>query len=228
MTDQRTLEPILELKDIAFAYGEKSIFKGLDLQVMAGTVIGITGLSGSGKSTLIRLINGAMVREGRHDYKGQILVQGQDTKKVDHLNQHIGTLYQDIDNQLIFTNVTDEMVFGMENHGYDRPTMEDKLAQVSAQLGIEHLLDKNPNNLSGGEKQLVVLGALLCLDVSILILDESMAGIDRSTRDKVLKVIQALKVAHKTVIMIEHNKENLVSCDDLYQVRDQKLHREES
>ena len=223
MTETRNRTPAIEFKQVSFGYGNKPILEQSDITINQGDIVGIVGLSGSGKTTMIRLINGAMIREGHHDYTGEILVQGNEIKSVKHLNRLIGTIYQDTDNQLIFTTVIDEIVFGMENYQLAKEEMNRRLTEVTASLGIKHLLNENPNNLSGGEKQLVVLASILCLEVKILILDESMAGVDRLTRQVIVKMIDGLKKNDVTVIMIEHDYDNLEGADVVYKIEDKKI-----
>ncbi len=223
MIETRDRTPAIELKQVSFGYGNKPILSEMDMTIYEGEVVGIVGLSGSGKTTLIRLINGAMIREGHHDYTGEILVQGKENRSVKHLNRLIGTIYQDTDNQLIFTTVIDEIVFGMENYQLSKEEMNRRLTVVTESLGIKHLHFKNPNNLSGGEKQLVVLASILCLEVKILILDECMTGVDHETRQVILKMVDALKKNHMTVLMIEHDYKNLAVADVVYGIGNMKI-----
>lgn len=223
MMKTNDMAPAIELKQVSFTYGEKRLLDQCNMSVGPGQVAGIVGLSGSGKTTLIRMINGAMIREGHYDYKGEILLYGKDVKTIKHLNRWIGTIYQDVDNQLIFTTVIDEIVFGMENYALSEEVMEQRLKAVTETLGIQSLLDKNPNNLSGGEKQLVVLASILCLEVKILILDECMSGIDQQTKEIILTMIDQLKDQGITVLMIEHDYANLKAADLVYKIEDRNI-----
>lgn len=223
MVDKSEKASAVELRQVSFSYGDKLILDKVDMNIKSGHIVGIVGLSGSGKTTLIRLINGAIMREGHHDYTGEVFVEGKEIKAIKHLNRLIGTVYQDIDNQLIFTTVIDEIVFGMENYCLPKEVMVQRLMDVSRALGIEHLHYKNPNKLSGGEKQLVVLASILCLEVNIIILDEALSGVDQTTRATVIRMIRALQEQGVTVIMIEHDYNNLKLANVIYQVADKKL-----
>lgn len=217
--------PAVELRQVSFAYGPNQILEKADMLIESGEIVGIVGLSGSGKTTLIRLINGAMIREGHYGYTGQIMVEGKEVHDIKHLNRLIGTVYQDIDNQLIFTTVIDEIVFGMENYCLSKEVMVQRLDHVTQSLAIEHLLYMNPNKLSGGEKQLVVLASILCLGVDMIILDEAISGVDEATRATVIKMIKELQEQGITVIMIEHDYSNLELANTIYQVVDKKIRR---
>jgi len=215
---------VLELKNISFSYNKnKQILTEANAEFSKGTINGIVGLSGSGKTTLIRLINGSLFKEHNYDYLGDIKVLSEDIKTHKDLNRFIGTLYQDSDNQIIFTKVIDEVVFGMENYNKSIPYMNNKLKDVLDLLGIDYLRLRDPNQLSGGEKQLVILAAILTLDVEILILDECMTGVSISSRKKVLQVINELKAQGICIIMVEHDFENLINADVIYEIENKKL-----
>lgn len=216
-------KPAIQLNQVSFAYGSKLILDQCNMSVATGQVVGLVGLSGSGKTTLMRLINGAMTREGHYTYTGEIIIEGKDVRSIQHLNRSIGTVYQDTDNQLIFTTVIDEIVFGMENYALSKEVMTKRLKEVTETLGLESLLEKNPNNLSGGEKQLVVLASILCLEVNIIFLDECMSGVDQGTRAIILAMIDKLKKKKVTVIMIEHDFDNLALADLVYKIENKKI-----
>lgn len=125
------------------------------------------GSSGSGKSTLLKIINGTIDTSK---------LQG-DYRRPD--NVRFGSVYQNLDNQIIFPNVLDELVFGMENLCFSKKQMDEKLLNVTQLLGIDHLLSEETRHLSGGEKQLVIMASILCLDVEVLILDECLSQVDQ-------------------------------------------------
>lgn len=215
---------VLELQNISFSYNyNRDILSLANASFNKGSINGIVGLSGSGKTTLIRLINGSIIKDGVYDYSGDIYVLSENIKDHSELNRYIGTLYQDIDNQIIFTNVVDEAVFGMENYNKSVEYMDSKLHEVFELLGIDYLKLRDPNQLSGGEKQLVVLASILTLDVEILILDECMTGVSVESRKKVLQVINKLKNQGKCIIMVEHDFENLVDASKIYEIDNGKL-----
>jgi len=199
---------------------DRPLFSNASAVFEKGKISGIFGKSGCGKSTLLRLINGSLPLDQQDGSRGEILIGG---CSIDQLNkegghQMIGTVYQDPDCQILFSHVEDELVFGMENHQLSKVEMAKRLKEVSQLLEIDHLMDRNPNHLSGGEKQLVILASILCLNVELILLDECMAQVDKKGRERITEAIIRLRDQGKTILMVEHERENLAFADCLYQV----------
>lgn len=205
---------MVELKDVSFAYKkEHPLLEGINLHIHPGESIGIMGPSGCGKSTLLKIINGTIEKDR--------IVGGLESKQ----SLTFGSIYQNLDNQIIFPNVLDEIVFGMENLCYPKEKMENRLSEVVDRLGIAHLLDEETGHLSGGEKQLVIMASILCLDVDVLILDECMSQVDEKGKELILKALIALKETGKTIIMVDHERQNLEHVDRLYEIKEGCLHQ---
>ncbi|MBS7526897.1 ABC transporter ATP-binding protein [Fusibacter paucivorans] len=214
----------IQLEALTFQYNKrKKILDNVNLSIGKGEAVGIIGESGVGKTTLLRLMNGSYFHEYERQIKGSIFIDGQRMAKEEDFFQKIGTIYQNPDNQIIFSNVTDELAFGMENMCISPEIMRSKIDEVLKMLAIEHLRDRNPNTLSGGEKQLVTVAAILCLDIGILILDECMAQVDAKGKVLITEAIRRMKTHHKTVVMVEHDYENLRPCDRIYKMEAGKL-----
>ncbi len=219
-------EAMVQIQGLDFCYQkEKPLFRETRAEFYGGQITGIVGLSGCGKSTLLRLINGNLSMEKWPDVSGQILIEGKnrETWNQDELIQKMGTVYQDPDCQILFSHVEDEWVFGMENYQLTAEVMEERMTAVCDLLQIHHLRYRNPNHLSGGEKQLVILASIYCLEAEILILDECMAQVDPDGRQLIGEALQKLRDAGKTLIMVEHEEKNLQIADRIYRVINQKL-----
>jgi energy-coupling factor transport system ATP-binding protein len=134
-------------------------------------------------------------------------------------------VYQDPDTQIIFSCVEDEMAFGPENLCISREDILKRIDHILELLDIQGLRYRNPNKLSGGEKQLVVLASILTLDVDIIILDEAMSQVDRQGKKRILKAIQRMKSAGKSIIMVEHTIENLSISDEILLLKEGKLQK---
>jgi energy-coupling factor transport system ATP-binding protein len=216
----------IELNNVRFYYNKnRIILDDISLKVCHGEIVGIIGPSGEGKTTLLRLINGTFHREEKYLLDGDIkLMDVSIADYGDKLYKTVGTIYQNPDNQIIFTNVVDEIVFGMENHQYTQEQMDKKLDEILDLLDIKHLVDRNPNHLSGGEKQLIVLASILCLDVDILLLDEAFAAVDEEREILIIDVIRKLaKEQNITIVMVEHDMSHLTIADNIYELLEGKL-----
>ncbi len=215
---------LIKLDSLSLAYNKKrAILEDVSIGFKQGHITAIIGESGSGKSTLLKLINGSLGKEDVYKYEGNIYIDGKSLIEDSSYKKKVGTVYQNPDNQIVFTNVEDELIFGMENYNMSKEEMDKKLDYVTKDLNIKHLLERNPHELSGGEKQLVILGAIMCLDVEILILDECMAQIDSEGKKLIKKTITNLKNEGKTIIMVEHEYENLDIADEIVLLQDMKL-----
>jgi energy-coupling factor transporter ATP-binding protein EcfA2 len=211
----------IRLEALSFQYNRrKKILEDVNMQIESGQVVGIIGESGVGKTTLLRLMNGSFFHEYAHKIKGNIYIDSKQMQKEEDFFQKVGTIYQNPDNQIIFSNVTDELAFGMENMYTHPSVMHEKIDEVLKLLDIEHLRHRNPNTLSGGEKQLVTVAAILCLDIDIVILDECMAQVDTKGKVLIKEAIRRMKAHQKTIVMVEHDFENLQCCDQIYQLRE--------
>ena len=222
---------MVQIQDLHFQYRkDQPLFVGASAEFYSGQITGIAGLSGSGKSTLLKLINGSLKMGKWPDATGVILIEGKDRKdwQFDELVQKLGTVYQDPDCQILFSHVEDEWVFGMENYQLSSEEMDARMEEVCELLQIHHLRNRNPNHLSGGEKQLVILASILCLEADILILDECMAQVDAEGRQLVFAALKRLRAAGKTLILVEHEEENLQIADKIYRVWNQKLMEEKA
>lgn len=212
------------LENLSFQYSKhKIILNKVNLTLNKGTVTGIIGESGIGKTSILRIINGSMMSDNHFKIEGSIRLNGLLMKKEEDYFRQTGTVYQNPDNQIIFSNVEDELAFGMENMGVEAELMTAKIIEVLKLMGIMHLRERNPNELSGGEKQLVILAAILCLDIEIIILDECMTQIDYEGRSLIIEAIERLRRDGKTIIMVEHDYENLAMADQVYRLIDQQL-----
>lgn len=217
----------LEGKDLYFRYNEKDppVIDGVNITLEKGKVIGIVGLSGSGKTTLIQILNGLIPKRIQGSFDGSVILKGKDFNGIElqNISREIGTVYQDPDTQIIFSRVEDELAFGPENLCIEKEEILKKIEEALKLLNIEHLRYRNPNKLSGGEKQLVVIASILTLDVDILILDESMSQIDERGKKLIKKGIESMKSAGKAIIMVEHDIENLSIADEIFLLKDGKL-----
>lgn len=218
----------LVIKNLYFNYSNtktNAIIDSISFSVNNGQIVAIVGSSGVGKTTLIKMINGTIHPNDNKRIKGEIYIFGEEIKRLSkpQISKYMGTVFQDPDTQIIFSCVEDELAFGMENLCFPQKDMTKRIDDVLELLNIESLRYRNPNQLSGGEKQLVVIASILCLDVDIIILDEVLTQVDKKGKAKILKALEKLKNQGKTIIMIEHDYGNLFIADSVYRLEEGKL-----
>lgn len=220
--------PAIDIENLKFKYeGQKDyILNGVNLKVQRGDVLAIVGLSGNGKSTLCYSLNGIIPNIFHGDLQGHVKIFGSHIKDIDksELMNTIGVVFQDPDTQLFSPTVEDELAFGPENLCIPREEIGSRIDNVLKLTGMEKYRYENPNNLSGGEKQLIVLGAILCLQPNILVFDEAMAQVDDDGKKRIKEVIKKLKNDGKTIIMIEHDFNNLDIADKVVLLKNGRLH----
>lgn len=208
---------ILTIDQLTFTYpiGDVQAINQVDLSVEAGDFVTLIGASGSGKSTLLKLIKNDIAPFGKT--QGEIRFHDQlieDYTENDRARK-IGFVFQNPNDQIVMANVLDELVFGLENLQYPGETIRNKIAEVSQYFGIHHLLDRETETLSGGEKQLINLASVLALDPEILLLDEPTSQLDPIAAKR---FIQTLKQVNDelgiTVIIVEHRLEEILPLTD--------------
>jgi cobalt/nickel transport system ATP-binding protein len=202
-------EAIFELKGVGFNYpsGEK-VLEGIDLTINRGEKIALLGANGSGKSTLLKLLNGLLfTREGTLKVFGHILSEESlaNEEFAFAFRRRVGFVFQNSDAQLFNSNVWEEIAFGPIQLGLPEAEVHRLVNDVIAMLGLERFVDRPPFKLSGGEKRLVALASVLSLNPDILLLDEPTTGLDPRTQRILIRLIQQLNEAGKTIIVATHN-----------------------
>jgi len=188
------------VKDIYFNYDGTEIFKGVSFKIEKGKKYLLKGASGAGKSTLIKLLS--MIYD---DYKGEILVDGVDYKKIkeDSLNEKVSFIYQDVFlfEDSIFNNIALFKPFSEEEvlNAATKAGLDEFL--VEKEDGIYTILEENGKNLSGGQRQRISIARAIVKDSEILFVDEGTSSLDEKLGRKIEDTILS---ADSTVIAISH------------------------
>ena len=170
------MTPLLELREISFGYGERLIFSGLNLSLWEGQRIGLAGPNGAGKTTLLRLMLGLeRPKAGAIYFRGKKLEREKDFYP---LRREVGLVFQDPDDQLFCPTVEEDLAFGPLNLGLSRNEVARRVKEVLELLGLEGFEKRYTYKLSGGEKRLVALGAVLTMKPRFLLLDEPTGDLD--------------------------------------------------
>jgi len=191
---------------------EEYALRKINLKIEDNKFILLCGETGSGKTSLIRCMNGLIPQFYAGFYKGKVEVDGKDTSEVPiaDLSTKVGIVFQNPENQLIAMNVEHEIAFGLENLGKQHNEIKKKIREVVNITEIEHLLDKAPFELSGGEQQRVAIASILALEPKILILDEPTALLDPQMAEKIIIMLKKIQIEKKITIIISEHRLDLL------------------
>jgi len=217
---------VLEINNLSFRYRDTK-GKALDdisFSVKEGEFFCIIGSNGSGKSTLCNALVGLIPYYFVGKIKGEVIVQGIDTQKstISELSTHIGLVFQNPFNQLSYTagTVAEELAYGLGNRGIPREEMMPKVERVAKQMRIDHIMHKNPLELSGGQVQRVAFGSTFIMEPSILILDECTTQLDPLGSEEIFDIVKELNKKGITVVMVDHDMERIARSADRIMVLD--------
>ncbi|MFD1394743.1 ABC transporter ATP-binding protein [Kroppenstedtia eburnea] len=187
----------------------------LSLSIAPGEFVLLCGPSGCGKTTLLRLIKrelrpaGQMTGEIRY---GGIPLQDLPARRA---AGEIGMVFQHPEHQIVMENALQELVFGMENLGFSSDLMRRRAAETTAYLGLEKILSRRTEFLSGGQKQLLNLASVLALRPRLLLLDEPTGHLDPVAAVRFLHTVKRLnEETGMTVIFTEHRLEEAYPLAD--------------
>jgi energy-coupling factor transporter ATP-binding protein EcfA2 len=156
----------------------------------------------------VRLLNGLL----RPD-SGIVRIGELDPATEPYLvRKRVGMLFQNPENGLVAPFVEDDVAFGLENLGVQRPVMRERVREAIRAVGLEGYERREPHTLSGGEKQRVALAGILALDPQILLLDEPTSMLDAAGRREVLSRLEGLRGA-RTILHVTHHLEELLDAD---------------
>lgn len=199
---------VLEVCNLSFAYKKGApVLKNVTFQVKAGEALGIIGLSGCGKTTLCYCLCGLIPHVMGGSMKGRVLLAGQSTAEIPLplISRQVGMVFQEPDNQMVASTVEDELAFGPENLCRPPEEIKKTVHGLLEFFGLEKQRLLNPLHLSGGQKQLVAIGAVLALRPRILVLDEPLSHLDEAGRLLVENMLRGLVKEQIAVIMVEHD-----------------------
>ncbi len=210
---------ILAVKDLTFSYPtcSETALDGVSFSLDRGEFTVLCGATGSGKSTLLRMLKRELAPVGKSS--GEVLFRGTPLGELsDKVSASaIGFVMQDPEQQIVTDKVWHELAFGLENLGVPPADIARRVAEMASYFGIGSWYDKDVSQLSGGQKQLLNLAAVLVMQPELLILDEPTAQLDPIAASDFIATIKRLnQELGITIIIAEHRLEDVITiCDRL-------------
>lgn len=203
---------MIELCAVTHAYGDRTVLRDVSLS-LSERRIGIVGANGSGKSTLARLLNGLVVPT-----KGSVRVDGLDTGRDGRsVRRRVGFVFQNPDVQIVYPTVAEDLAFGLKPHRLARAEVAARVDAVLCRYGLERYRHHPAHLLSGGEKQLLAIAAVLVTEPAYVVFDEPTTLLDLGNRRRVMEVIAGLS---QTAVVVTHDLDLLAGFDRVLVVED--------
>lgn len=205
---------LIRFDNFSFRYKgyDEYALENINLRISEDKFIVLCGETGSGKTTLIRCMNGLIPQFYSGFYKGIVNINNKNTSTtpISDLSTEVGIVFQNPENQLVSMNVEHEIAFGLENLGIPPEEISRKIKESASLTEIEHLMDKAPFELSGGEQQRVALASILVLEPKILILDEPTALLDPYMAKKIVNLLKEIQAERRITILISEHRLDLL------------------
>lgn len=194
--------------EFEFQYAEEKtpVLRQTAGSIPKGRCVVVCGGSGCGKSTLLRCINGLIPQFYEGELKGYCHLAGKDTDglSIGEIGELAASVFQDPRSQFFTVNSSNEVAFGLENHGLPQEKIQQKVDEAFRVFHLERLKDRNVYELSSGERQLISILSAWAMDTDIFLLDEPTANLDITAIQQLKKFLLTLKAQGKTFLLSEH------------------------
>jgi cobalt/nickel transport system ATP-binding protein len=199
---------LVETRDLSYVYPGN--VKGLDAVSFIAernSRIAVIGANGAGKSTLFKHFNGIL-----RPTSGTVLIHGEPVtdQNIREVRKFVGLVFQNADDQIFSPTVEQDVAFGPMNLGLDEETVSHRVDEALAMVGIEHLRDRVPHHLSGGEKKRVAIAGVIAMEPQVLVLDEPTAGLDPQGVKDLIGVINTLARQYGITVIFSTHEVSLV------------------
>lgn len=214
--------PLIHAVDLKKDYVNEDVvtpvLKGVSFDIAAGEFVAIMGPSGSGKSTLMHIL-GFLDRptSGRFDFEGRDVTTFDDDQAAKIRNERVGFVFQAFNllpRTTVLDNVKLPLIYGVKKD-------KNSLAKAALEsVGLGHRLDFHTNQISGGEKQRVAIARALVNDPAVIFADEPTGNLDSKSGGVVMKILQDLNAAGRTIILVTHELDTAEHAKRIMRIRD--------
>jgi len=206
--------------EFEFQYSQESTptLRKVSGNIPAGRCVVLCGGSGCGKSTLLRCLNGLIPQFYEGELKGFCRLDGHGTAdlSIGEIGELAASVFQDPRSQFFTVNSSNEVAFGLENHGLPQEKIRDRVDEAFRTFHLEHLKNRNVYELSSGERQLISILSAWAMDTDIFLLDEPTANLDFAATQQLRNILLKLKKQGKTLLLSEHRLYYLADIADEY------------
>jgi cobalt/nickel transport system ATP-binding protein len=207
---------LIETRDLSHVYPSGiAALQNVNFIAPRNTRIAVIGPNGAGKSTLFQHFNGIL-----KPTSGEVLIRGEQITRqnIREIRKFVGLVFQNPDDQIFSPTVEQDVGFGPTNLGLDEETVSHRVDESLRLLGIEHLRDRVPHHLSGGEKKRVAIAGVIAMEPQVLVLDEPTAGLDPQGARDILGFISSLPVKYGMTVIFATHDVNMVAetADEIY------------
>jgi len=196
---------IVEVHDLKHTYPDgTAAVRGISFRIHHGEAVAVVGANGAGKSTLLLHLNGYLTPQSGTVRIGDFPLTKETVKDI---RRTVGMIFQDPDDQLFMPSVYEDVAFGPLNLGLPPEEIEQRVQQALQRTGVEHLRDRPPYKLSGGEKRAVAIATVLAMSPDILVMDEPTSNLDPLSRRTLIELLAGF---HHTKIIATHDLDMVI------------------
>jgi energy-coupling factor transporter ATP-binding protein EcfA2 len=216
----KNMEPIIKVENLTYAYptSKDFVLKNISFTVNKGEVLAVIGPNGAGKSTLLKALNGLVPHFYGGKYGGRVAVSGFEVLNtpISKMSTKVGFVFQDPEDQIsgLALTVWEEVAFGLMMLGYPREEIDKRVREAIDYVGLTGLEKRSPFELSGGQMQRLAIATVLALRPEVIVMDEPTAQLDPLGKYEVLSVIEKLAQSGSTIVIAEHEIEEVVYFAD--------------
>ncbi|ADY01319.1 ABC transporter-related protein [Vulcanisaeta moutnovskia 768-28] len=208
---------------VSKSFGDHAVLKDISIDALPNSITCIAGPSGSGKSTLLRIVAGYL----RPD-SGRVLINGVDIYEDSRASEVINLVSYVPQDDLLVSGLTirENLRLALRVQGLSNRDVEERIRWISGLLGIEHVLDKRPGQMSGGERRRASIAIALARNHEFLIMDEPTNSLDRTNVDLLIRVLREEAGLGRVVLVATHDQYLIRNSDRLYMIRAGELTNE--
>ena len=197
--------PVVRFRNADISNGEVVVVDGLDLTILPGEFVYLTGRVGSGKTSIIRTLTGENPPLSGEARVGDFDLTNLKRKQIPYLRRSLGIVFQDFQ-LLMDRSIEDNLRFVLQATGWkDKAAMDVRIDRVLEAVGLQHKAYKQPHQLSGGEQQRAAIARALLNDPPLILADEPTGNLDEETAASIMRLLFDINRRGTAILMVTHN-----------------------